>query len=162
MKAFLTFRRFFFLVPLLLLPVALLALACGGGEEEATATATEEGELFVDPSAPVVDVSLNEFSLTPSVAKGEAGPVTFSADNEGKIPHELVIIKTDTAIDKLPVTNGKVDEDAAGETIGEIEEFQAGLTLAGTFDLAPGKYALICNIAGHYQSGMHAEFEVEG
>ncbi|MBI1885112.1 MAG: hypothetical protein HYS09_02155 [Chloroflexi bacterium] len=155
-------------MPLLLLPVALLALAmlaaaCGGGGEEG---AEEEGEgeeeeFFLDPNAPVVDVALDEWSVTPTVTAGEAGGITFSATNNGGSDHELVIIKTDTPADELSVTGGKVDEEAAGEVIGEIEEFAAGETVAGTFDLAPGKYALICNIAAHYEQGMHAAFTVE-
>jgi uncharacterized cupredoxin-like copper-binding protein len=162
MKAFPTFRRSLLLLPVLLLALAELALACGGdGEGEEEATATEEGELFVDPDAPVVSVDLGEFFVTPDVDAIEAGPVTFSASNEGAIPHALVIIKTDTPAGEIPVEGGKVDEDAVGEVVGEIEEFDAGLTLAGTFELEAGKYALICNIAGHYEGGMHAEFTVE-
>lgn len=151
--------RYLLLLPLLP-TVALLALACGGGDEEgeeATATATEEGELFVDPDAPVVNVVLNEWSVEPEAATIEAGAVTFSAENAGTIPHELVIIKTDTPAGDLAVAGSKVDEDAA---IGEIAEFGAGLTVAGTFDLAAGRYALVCNIAGHYEQGMFAEFTV--
>jgi len=30
-----------------------------------------------------------------------------------------------------------------------------------TLDLAPGKYVLICNVAGHYQLGMHISFTVD-
>ncbi len=175
MKTHLTWRRSLLLLPLLLLALALLALACGddgdGGGEGATATeeangtaeatATGEAELFVDPDAPVVSVDLGEFFVTPDVAGIEAGAVTFSAANVGAIPHELVVVKTDLLVDELPVVDGRVDEDAAGEEIGEIEEFDAGLTVAGTFELEPGNYALICNIPGHYQGGMFVEFTVE-
>lgn len=139
----------------------MLAVACGGGgQEEGEKEEEEEGELFVEPNAPVVAVDLGDFFLTPEATTAEAGAVTFSASNQGDIPHELVIIKTDIPADQLPVASGKVDEDRAGEVIGEIEEFDPGLTIAGTFDLPPGSYALICNIPGHYEAGMHAEFTV--
>ncbi len=159
--------------PLLLLSVilipALLALACGDDEEavEGTpteeATAAEEGELFVDPDAPVVDVALGEFFVRPAQASAAAGGVTFDTSNEGEIEHELVVIKTDTPADQLPVTGGKVDEDAIGETIGEIEpeDLPAGGQAAATFDLEAGDYALICNVTGHYEGGMYAAFTVE-
>ena len=165
MKA-LTWPRPLLLLPVLLLALALLAAACGGGEEKGAVKGTatkeaEEGELFVDPNAPVVEVSLTEFKVEPRTDTGTAGPLTFSASNDGAIEHELVIIKTDTPVDKLPVASGKVDEDAAGKVVDEIKEFEAGKTVAATFDLAAGKYALICNIAGHYQAGMHAGFTVK-
>ncbi len=161
MKTILTWRRSLLLLPVLLLAVAFVALACNDDEGEGTGTATEEAELFVDPDAPVVNVDLGDFFVTPDVDEIEAGEVTFSASNVGAIPHELVIVRTDTAVDELPVQEGRVDEDAAGEEIGEIEEFDAGLTLAGTFELDAGSYALICNLPGHYEGGMFVEFTVE-
>ncbi len=154
------------LLPVLLLALALLALACGGGEEKGAVKSTptkeaEEGELFVDPNAPVVDISLTEFKVEPSTDTGKAGPITFKASNDGAIEHEFEVIKTDTAPDKLPLAGGKVDVDAAGKEAGEIEPpFEAGKTVAATFDLEAGKYALICNVPGHYQAGMHAAFTV--
>jgi uncharacterized cupredoxin-like copper-binding protein len=170
------------LLAALFMSLALISQACGGsgkggdtGTPEATegtapateetgtavATGTEEAELFVDPNAPVVNVDLGEWFITPDVEEIEAGPVTFNTTNSGSIPHELVIIKTDMPVNDLPVEDGRVDEDAAGEEIGEIEQFDAGLTVAGTFELEPGNYALICNIPGHYEAGMFVAFVVE-
>ncbi len=157
-------------LPVLVAFVSFLAVACGGDDNEKEENsqpaaeeehAGEEGELFVDPDAPVVDAKLVEWSISLSPDGAQAGAVTFSAANQGGGEHELVIIKTDTPADKLVATNGKVDEDTAGEMIGEIEKFAAGKTVAGTFDLAPGHYALICNIEGHYEQGMHADLTVE-
>jgi uncharacterized cupredoxin-like copper-binding protein len=54
-----------------------------------------------------------------------------------------------------------VDEDAVGELIGEVEDFPGGETETGTFGLQPGTYALICNVAGHYEQGMYAQLTVE-
>ena len=168
MKTILTWPRSLLLLPVLLLAVAMLALACGDdgdegeeGDGTATATGTAEAELFVDPDAPVVNLDLGEFFITPDADEIEAGPVTFKTSNVGAIPHELVIVKTDSPVDQLPVADAKVDVGAAGEEIGEIREFDAGLTVAGTFDLGPGAYALICNIPGHYQGGMFVEFTVK-
>ena len=165
MKTFLVWRRALLLLPVLLL--ALLALACGGGEEKGAVKGTpteeaEEGELFVDPNAPVVEVSLTEFKVEPRTDTGKAGGITFKASNDGAIEHALYVFKTDLPIDQLPVQDGKVPEDAAGaKFIGEIEELEAGKTIAATFDLAAGKYALICNITGHYEAGMFAGFTVK-
>ncbi len=145
----------------------LLLSACGGGGDDSGKAAEEKsqgdtsGELFVDPAAPTVNVSLKEWGVTPAVLKAEAGSVTFSVANTGTKEHEFVVIKTDTPADKLAVAKGEVDEGSAGESPGEIEGIQAGQTASKTFDLAPGHYIFLCNIEGHYASGMHADFNVE-
>lgn len=166
--------RFYKLLPafLLLLPFSALAFACSGDDDgsverigspeaSSTGTGTAEAELTVNPDAEVINVTLNEWTLKPERTSGKAGDLTFSARNTGSTLHELVVIKTDKAADQLPVKNGKVEEDEAGETIGEIEQFAAGLTKAGTLNLKAGKYVFICNVVGHYQLGMFAPVTVQ-
>jgi len=140
----------------------LLALGCGGGGGEKEADQSGgEGELFVDPGAPVVNVDLGDFFVKPEATEVEAGAVTFAVANIGKTLHEFVVLKTDTPADKLAVQASKIDEDTAGESQGEIEEFDAGKTISKTFDLAPGHYVFVCNIEGHYGLGMHTDFTVQ-
>lgn len=97
-----------------------------------------------------------DYTVVPS------GKVTFLVFNQDTVEHEVVILKTDKSADKLALLSGasKVDEDNAGENIGEIE-VEPGATGAATFELEPGKYALICNIISHYMAGMYATFEVK-
>lgn len=136
--------------------LALVAAACGDDEEEEGAAGA------------TVNVSLIEWSVVPDTTSVAAGSVTFTATNDGAENHELVVIRTDLAPDALPVVEGKVDEDQV-DVIGEIEEFAPGQTESATFDLEPGNYVLICNIAeveedgeieSHYQLGMRTAFEV--
>ena len=127
--------------------------ACGDGDDD--------GNGGDGGAVTKVDVELNEWKVIPSVSSVNAGKVEFVAKNTGKAEHEIVIIKTGLAADKLPVSGGRVDEAKAGEEIGEIEEFDPGKTEKGTFDLKAGKYALICNVAGHYEQGMYVPFEVK-
>jgi uncharacterized cupredoxin-like copper-binding protein len=42
-----------------------------------------------------------------------------------------------------------------------VASIAAGKSAAVTLDLTPGKYVFICNVAGHYQLGMHTAFTVE-
>jgi uncharacterized cupredoxin-like copper-binding protein len=119
-----------------------------------------------------VDVVLQEFAVLPSVPSIGHGSVTFNATNTGpEDAHEMVVFKTDLGLHDLPASaEGKVDEEGAGLTfIGEIEEFEPGKTGTGTFDLAPGRYVLVCNIVqdepdgskeSHYIQGMEVEFIV--
>ncbi len=62
----------------------------------------------------------------------------------------------------LAACGSGVDEAASGTVIGKIEqsELGSGESASATFDLSPGKYVLICNIAGHYKDGMYAGFTV--
>jgi hypothetical protein len=100
-----------------------------------------------------------------------AGSVTFNAQNIGPMdPHELVVVRTDIPAGELPTReDGAFDEEAEGvEVIGEIEEFAVGSTESATWDLAPGHYALLCNLVeeeddgleAHYALGMWIDFEV--
>jgi uncharacterized cupredoxin-like copper-binding protein len=112
----------------------------------------------------VVRVVETQGSLKPGVASAPAGKVTFVVVNQDKEDHEVVILKTDLAANALKMgpsnPETKVDETASGENLGEVE-VEASVTGAGTFDLKPGHYALICNIATHYKQGMFADFVVK-
>ena len=57
---------------------------------------------------------------------------------------------------------GQVDESQSGMAIGRLatSELGPGKSASGSFDLAPGKYVLICNLWGHYTDGMYAAFKV--
>ena len=59
-------------------------------------------------------------------------------------------------------SSGQVDESQPGMAIGRIatSELGPGKSARGSFDLAPGKYVLICNLWGHYTDGMYTAFEV--
>ena len=64
--------------------------------------------------------------------------------------------------------DNKVDESASlGHVEGscgadEGDGIVPGATGWTTVTLAPGRYELICNIAGHYRAGMYALLEVTG
>jgi uncharacterized cupredoxin-like copper-binding protein len=73
--------------------------------------------------------------------------------------HELVVLKTDLAADKLPIKNGQVPE-SHFKKIGEAEDMAPGKNRRLTLKLAPGRYVLICNKPGHYAMGMHTSFVV--
>ncbi len=117
-----------------------------------------------------VNVGLSEWAVTPDRTQVEAGSIYFLTTNSGPDDaHELVIVKTDLAPDQLPVVDGLVPEDQV-DIIGEIEPFEPGTAASGVFNLQPGNYVLICNIAeiengsleSHYQLGMRIAFTVTG
>ncbi len=146
--------------------VALIALAA-----VAVIVASASVVLFKSYPQSIQDirVTLNEWNVTPQVAVSKRGKVNFVVTNEGTVPHEFVIFKTDLALDALPTSNGGEVEEDKLDHIDELDVFAAGRTESLTVDLAPGKYVFICNIiesqAGqaalsHYQKGMRVAFTV--
>jgi len=167
-------------VALLAAGLAIGAVACEeedeDGEEPTATEAVEtpsEGETPTageTPQAGVVNVDLNEWTVSPDPASVSAGSVTFNAANIGTEDHELVIIKTDLAPEALPTkADGSVDEEGAGiQAIDEIEEFPEGEQQSLSLNLEPGAYVLICNLVEehegetmiHYAEGMYTAFPV--
>ncbi|MDA0365373.1 MAG: sulfocyanin-like copper-binding protein [Chloroflexi bacterium] len=140
--------------------LSAMLLACSSSDSESPAATGTTAAATPAAAASPVEATLTDFAIALSKDSAPAGLVTFAAKNDGATPHELVVIKSDLAPDALPVADGKVDE-AAMDFIGEIEEFPVGESQTGAFELDAGKYILICNVAGHYQLGMHAAFTVE-
>ena len=111
-----------------------------------------------------VHVILEEWSIRSGAGEttlaADEGDVALEVHNDGVVPHALSLIRTDLDPANLPIANGKVDEEAAGELVGTIEEFPGGQIKVGSFALTPGNYALVCNIPGHYQQGMYTTLVV--
>jgi len=171
-----------------LVMLTLMAAACQSGNTSpttapaASAVATSGTAASVPASATAaspapsgttsVSVGLQEFAIVPSVASVPAGTVKFVAKNSGPDDiHEMVVLRTDLDPAALPVDkDGKADEEADGITsIGETGDVAVGETKEASFDLAPGKYVLICNIVqtepdgsieAHYKVGMRTAFTV--
>ena len=162
--------------------VGMLAGCSSSSKTSATTTPPTTGGATV----PTTVASGNTVHVTVSDTKGLAGPmtlvvapasvqagdVTFVVKNTGTIDHEVIVLKTSLAFDKIPVadagdppapvTSGanKVDEKGnVGETgdpnvkPGESRSFTIKNMTAGT-------YALVCNIAQHYAKGMRGAFSV--
>ena len=147
---------------LLLTLIALTITTCSdnGSIDQAT------NQLPLDPTAPVVQVTLDEWSVTSNVSTASAGPVTFRTSNEGSIPHNLEIyrIGVESNIAEFPIRSGVAHpEEDNGDRIGEIEErlLTALDAVEVTYLLESGRYALLCNVPGHYVAGMLTELSVK-
>lgn len=114
-------------------------------------------------AAQTVTTSLKDFSIDPAKTTLTPGKVTFEVKNDGATVHDLIVIKTDLAADKLPVVSGKVDETAAGlKNEGQALNIAVGASASFTIDNLPaGNYVLICNQPAHYIAGMHTAFKVQ-
>jgi uncharacterized cupredoxin-like copper-binding protein len=129
---------------------SLFALAaCGGSPTAAGASGGTVNATLAD----TMKITLDRTSVP-------AGVVTFNVKNAGATAHEIVVLKTDTAADKIepdPDEAGKVSEE---DSKGESGDLEAGTNKTFTLTLEPGKYVLICNEVGHYAAGMRIPFTV--
>jgi uncharacterized cupredoxin-like copper-binding protein len=93
-----------------------------------------------------------------------AGKHTIGLTNDGSMPHELVIFKTDLPANRLPVSaDGDVDEESPRLTnvADSGNSLRAGGTKSfTTASLAPGHYVAVCNLPGHYRLGMKLDLTV--
>lgn len=114
------------------------------------------------PGAPAsaINAQLVDWKITLDNATGKAGSITFSVANKGSNTHEFVVVKTDLAADKLPVSGNLVDE-SAFTPVDEIEDIEPNATPTLTVTLAAGHYVILCNIEEHYGKGMHADLTVQ-
>ena len=57
----------------------------------------------------------------------------------------------------------RIDEEGltGAKSVGEITDVGPGQTKRHRFQLTPGKYAMICNVAGHYKAGMYGSVVVK-
>ncbi len=151
--------RLFVLLFIATLVLALGAVAAACGDDEAGFVS-----VILDDDREIVGSIVDE-ETGATTFTANAGEITFKVRNEGSGSHNLVIIRTDLAADALPFAfdgTSFVDEEAAGEKIGEIEQFRGeGAVEVGSFTLTAGRYVLICNLSTHYEKGMFAELTVE-
>ncbi len=178
----------------LVLLVAAMATGCGGdgndgqatnlGEKGATTSSAAAGttsSVATGAACEVqggvstkgskdVAVELSEWKIIPDVAQVAPGIVSFLAENTGKDPHELVIVKGDSA-EALPKgADGGMDEEKlpAGALVGEIEPMDPAQLCRGNFTMTAGSYVLLCNIVeeeggeheAHFAEGMYTDFTV--
>ena len=103
-------------------------------------------------------VTLDEYSVD-APADAQAGRIEFTVRNTGSIDHELVILRTALDPGDLPVKEAEVQTRGPGvELVRETPRIKAGGSRRLVARLAEGTYVLICNVPGHYQSGMRAPF----
>ena len=164
-----------------ILAVALLSVASCA--QPTSPAGSNDGGVAIASSAPPsnapIDVALIDSKvrtarcqLAPFVDSAPAGDVTFRVKNLGTIEHEMIVLKTDTPFDQLPVTDAgdppaPVSPPAPTRSTKPTTSARPATPTSNPArpgpspsTLTPGKYVLVCNLAGHYQMGMRAPFTV--
>jgi uncharacterized cupredoxin-like copper-binding protein len=115
------------------------------------------------PRGTPVNVRLEDFKVRQDVAVVPAGTVSFRILNQGPTTHQLIVVRTDRAPDKLPLQRDglTVDEEAPGiDLVDEVGGLDIDDRQTLVLDLAAGNYVMYCNLEGHYLGGMHATLTV--
>ena len=116
-----------------------------------------------DADEPDNDIAgtLSEWAVEVDSKVAEAGEVKFTVKNEGTMGHEFLVVKTDIPDGEIPLVGDRFEEPSEGiEVIDEIGEYPVGETKELIVNLDSGNYQLVCNLAGHYEAGMHTTFTV--
>lgn len=108
-------------------------------------------------------------AMTDSPGTVPAGTVSLRVVNVGMRVHEVLVLPLPAGQgvgQRVIGSDGRVDESASlGESsgtcaAGEGDGIAPGATGWVTLNLAPGRYELLCNIAGHYAAGAYTELDV--
>lgn len=102
-----------------------------------------------------VRVTERDFSISaPKLVS--AGDLRLQVRNNGPDAHELIVVRAGRG--PLPLRSDGLTVDEAALTrrkVGTVEPGTAGSARVLKLHLAPGRYVLFCNMAGHYLGGMH-------
>jgi uncharacterized cupredoxin-like copper-binding protein len=171
-------------VALLLAAGSTVALAFAGGAFRSSSSAPN-GQCSA-PALPgtVVDVELANMGGSRMMGGGmmggtmrvvvnrqdvNAGTVSFRVANVGSLVHELVVLplaSRDRVGSRSVRSDGKVSEaGSVGEAsntcgTGAGDGIDTGALGWVTLNLPRGDYELVCNLPGHYASGMYTELRV--
>ena len=128
--------------------LAVGAAACGDGGDGAG----DDGS--------VVSVAMKDWDIALDPGTTSAGPITFEVTNDGPTTHEFEIFSGDVDPSSLPVEAGVANTEGL-KLVDEVEDVTSGARAELAVTLEPSMYALICNLADHYEEGMYTALTVE-
>jgi plastocyanin len=117
---------------LLLAGVAALPLACGGDDGGDGGGDIPEGALVVRSS--------DSLDFDPDTLDAPAGAITLALDNEGSLPHTLLVEDHEDELTLSVGGSGDVD--------------------SGDITLEAGEYTFYCDVPGHRGAGMEGTLTV--
>jgi uncharacterized cupredoxin-like copper-binding protein len=92
----------------------------------------------------------------------KAGAITFDVTNWSRgVLHEVLVVSVDNPSAPLPYdySQARVPEEQV-KVLGEAADLQPNMSKTFQLTLGPGSYLLICNVPGHYATGMWVPLNV--
>jgi len=116
----------------------------------------------IPPPRGAVRATERNYQIVLSEPTVEAGNVTFQIADMVSTPHTFYLLRTDLPYDELPTTaNATVDlQSPQIDVVLDVDSVMGCEPKRVTADLFPGRYVAICNLPGHYSSGMRAPLVV--
>jgi len=108
--------------------------------------------------AATINVTIKDTGIRVSGATA-AGSVTLVVRNTGTAPHQLIVLKTNSAPSALAMSGKQARETGV---VGKTAKIAGGGVKTLTLTLAPGKYVLLSNLPGDYKRGLAAGFTLNG
>lgn len=111
-----------------------------------------------------VAVTLADYSIQTDRTVIPAGQVNLRITNTGAMAHELEVLTLPDGVDvnNIPVSGEVAQTDSVGMVaLDEVEDILPQGTPTLSLNLAPGRYAFICNLPAHYGLGMRVEVTVQ-
>jgi uncharacterized cupredoxin-like copper-binding protein len=122
--------------------VGLLAAGCGGASHRVL---------------PVLSITERDFHIRVP-HQVAAGDVLVRLENKGPVSHELLIIHAGNNRLPLRADGFTIDQEALQQRLVVHLEPEGPSTREVVVHLAPGRYIVLCNMAGHAASGMQTSF----
>ena len=150
--------------------IALILAGCGApssGTPNSVAARTSAGSspacITGEPTKGATGAVEQSYEIALSKSEVPSGKATFLVTNVATVPHTFIVLQTDLPADQLPVTaNNTADLESPDiEVIEDVEGVQPCAPQEVDLTLKPGSYVAICNLPGHYASGMRAAFTVK-
>jgi hypothetical protein len=110
-------------------------------------------------SGSLVHVSVKDFRIVVTPDHIPAGETELVVRNQGPDTHELIIVPLPRSRLPLRLDGLTVDEEAL-RAIATVEGVSPKGVGRVRLHLAPGRYELFCNMAGHFMAGMHNKLVV--
>jgi hypothetical protein len=108
----------------------------------------------------LVRITEKDFRLEVEPHRIPAGEVELVVRNQGPDTHEVIMVRSGGSQPPLRRDGLTVDEEALHE-VGAVEGLHPQGAQRVRLHLAPGRYELFCNMAGHFMAGMHAQLVVD-
>ena len=118
-----------------------------------------EAEMVSRAPNSLIRVSERDFRIVVTPGHMSAGAAELVVTNHGPDTHELIIVRSQRSQLPLRLDGLTVDEDALHE-VAIVEGVDPEGVGRVRLHLAPGRYELFCNMAGHFMAGMHGDLVV--
>ena len=109
------------------------------------------------------DMGLAKMGIAANPKSALPGMVRFDVTNLASgLVHEVQVARINDEAQVLAYDQSRNKVDLEGlQTLGAVSEIMPNKSASLILDLAPGKYLLFCNVAGHYMAGMWTVIEVK-